>query len=687
MKADWDTIKNKLHKLLPNQEALYEFTISQERTAAAIMEVERALQQCDAKSLIVVVTGLLKAGKSTLINLLAHNANISPIGYGIDTTLRPVMIVSGDSRFSKEGGIEVFMPKMGWLDKNDEKIADDQGEKTEEEHRNREEEESKYRRLLMMNVLDYFRLENIKLNPDIYRVPYPDLKKNEKLLRNLLCTKPSEDSAFLPTEPLLVVIHTPASEDSLLRKEKGGQHGIMLLDMPGLDSGNMAVKTAKLYRELLWESDMVLFLQSSVAPLNEKGKDTFKDIIGNRTDMTAWIVHNMMNTKPWLKPSVIETENNKQVELTKNYLDEILFNTCSVEPQEVNLGLAYDSIFNPNNIDAEWKQKVGQECDPFTLSRFPLFKEKIRDNVNKRGAEVHDQHCRENLIKAIKKLSLQVDLKLKDQHDKLENLKKIEHELSEAEKKAQEEFSFLKTLQEARVKVKDMDTLMQNMLDTYEAKHAGNLDPHGKNNSRMLSEVDNELHEFSKNCLTLANEYMRNLDVWDGIFWVKKNEKDKTSSTIIQETQEKICEGIDDIRYKALTIPSKKIGDIKGWRKIDTITKIRTFKETKREHLKIIIADVPLPFRVEEPKTYDYAQVVDCRDTCIDGYLKQVDIIVNNLHEQLLADLSKTAANSINSSIQQGFKLVKKDIEKTQGMITKLSTYINELKAILLTIL
>lgn len=678
MKADWNTIKNKLHKLLPNQEALYEFTISQEHTADAIMEVERALQQYDAKSLIVVVTGLLKAGKSTLVNLLAHNANISPVGYGIDTTLRPAMVVSGDSRFSKEGGIEVFMPKKGWLDKiNDEENDDDQeDEAIERRRRDREERENKYRRLLMMNVLDYFRLENVKLNPDIDRVPYPDLKINEKVLRNLLCTKPSEENTLLPTEPLLVVIHTPASKDSLLRKDEGSQHGIMLLDMPGLDSGNMAVKTAKLYRELLWESDMVLFLQSSVAPLNEKGKETFKDIIGNRTDMTAWIVHNMMNMKPWLKPSVIETENNKQVDLTKNYLNEILFKTRSVEPQEVNLGLAYDSIFNPNNIDTEWKQKVGQGCDPFTLSRFPLFKEKIRDNVNKRGAEVHDQHCRENLIKAIKNLSSQLELKLKKEQKELKYFKKIEQNLNEVHIKAQREFSFLKDLQEASAKDWGRELLKQKMLNEYEAKHANNLDPHNSKSERKLSEVDKELHKFDANCLSLANDYMRHLDIWDGIWWGREK-----ASDILVSFQEKIFENFKnetDKRYISLTTPSKKFEDIKGWKKLDPGAKHKPFE--KREKFWKF-------FTKEVSGTYNYDDVKNYRDGYIDGYLKQVEIIVTNLHKQLLADLSKTAAESINSTIQQGFKLVKKDIEKTQGMITKLSTYINELKAILLTIL
>lgn len=679
MKADWNTIKNRLRKILPNQEALYEFTISQEHSAAAIMEVERALQQYDAKSLIVVVTGLLKAGKSTLINLLAHNANISPVGYGVDTTLRPALVVSGDSRFSKEGGIEVFMPKKGWLDKiNDEEVDEDQEEEAEEQRRrDREERENKYRRLLMMNVLDYFRLENVKLNPDIDRVPYPDLKKNEKLLRNLLCTKPSEDSVFLPTEPLLVVIHTPASEDSLLRKEKGGQHGIMLLDMPGLDSGNMAVKTAKLYRELLWESDMVLFLQSSVAPLNEKGKDTFKDIIGNRTDMTAWIVHNKMNMKPWLKPCVIEAENNNQVELTKNYLNEILINTRRVEPQEVNLGLAYDSIFNPNNIDEEWKQKVGQEDDPFTISRFPLFKEKIRDNVNKRGVEVHDQHCRENLFKAIKNLSSQIELKLKEYQKELKYFKKIEQKLGEAHIKAQRDFSFLKELQASSAKDWGRDILKQKMLDMYEAKHANNLDPHNSKSERKLSEVDDELHKFNANCLTLANDYMRHLDIWDGIWWARENMREKTSNILVR-FQDEIFNDITDKQYICLTTPSKKFEDIKGWKKLDKGAKHKPFKI--REKFLVL-------FTKEVSGTYNYKDVVDCRDGYIDGYLKQADIMMGNLHQQLLADLSETAANSIYSTIQQGLKLVKNDIKETQNVNTKLKEYIDELNAILPTII
>lgn len=687
--TNWNTIKNEVSNFLSNKEMQKTLDISQEHISAAIAEVNRALQQYDAKNLIVVVTGLLKAGKSTLINLLAHNANISPVGYGIDTTLRPAMVVSGDSRFDKEGGIEVFMPKKGWLDKiADKKIVDDQEEETEEHRQNREEEENKYRRLLMMNILDYFRLENIELNSDIIkRVEYRDLKKNEKKLRNLLCTKPSEGNTLLPTEPLLVVIHTPASEESLLRKGEGSQHGIMLLDMPGLDSGNMAVKTAKLYRELLWESDMVLFLQSSVAPLNEKGKDTFKDVIGNRTDLTAWIVHNMMNTKPWLKDSVVEAENKKQVKLTREHLNEILISTRSVEPQEVNLGLAYDSIFNQNDIDKKWQQKEGQEGDTFETSGFPRFKDKIRENINKRGAEVHDQHCRENLSKAIKKLSSQVEHKLKKQNGKLKSLKNIEQQLNEANRKAQEEFSFSEILQNSSLDW-GKKRLGKKMQDMYEAQHANNLKPHKSGNERMLSKVDKELHEFGKNCLALVNDHMRSLDIWDGILWTIKNKEDETSnilktSRILIEEQTEIYgnidaaryKGVDAARYKFFTIPSKKYEDIKGWKKIDPIAEHTPFKKTGKRFWGLV--------RREVSGTYEYDDVEACRDRYINGYLEQAKIMVDNLHKQLLEDLSKTAKASISSSIQQGGELVRNDIKETEDVRTKLNAYLDELNTIL----
>lgn len=85
MKTDWKEIEGELYKLFKNEEKDGYISDLSERDW---IQIARALEQFKANNLIVVVTGLLKAGKSTLVNLLAGSADVSPVGYGVDTTLR-----------------------------------------------------------------------------------------------------------------------------------------------------------------------------------------------------------------------------------------------------------------------------------------------------------------------------------------------------------------------------------------------------------------------------------------------------------------------------------------------------------------------------------------------------------------------------------------------------------------------
>ena len=51
-----------------------------------------ALDAFGSEYFVVSGIGMLKSGKSTLVNLLARNRNASPTGFGFDTTLRPALI-------------------------------------------------------------------------------------------------------------------------------------------------------------------------------------------------------------------------------------------------------------------------------------------------------------------------------------------------------------------------------------------------------------------------------------------------------------------------------------------------------------------------------------------------------------------------------------------------------------------
>ncbi len=66
-----------------------------------------ALDAFGSEYFVVSGIGMLKSGKSTLINLLARNRNASPTGFGFDTTLRPALITCTRE---PQGKIEIWLP-------------------------------------------------------------------------------------------------------------------------------------------------------------------------------------------------------------------------------------------------------------------------------------------------------------------------------------------------------------------------------------------------------------------------------------------------------------------------------------------------------------------------------------------------------------------------------------------------
>lgn len=62
--------------------------------------LKRSLRQFESLVTVIASVGMLKAGKSTLVNLFAGSDLASPIGFGKDTMMRPALI-----RMANKGGM------------------------------------------------------------------------------------------------------------------------------------------------------------------------------------------------------------------------------------------------------------------------------------------------------------------------------------------------------------------------------------------------------------------------------------------------------------------------------------------------------------------------------------------------------------------------------------------------------
>ena len=83
-------IEEVLKKFILSDQDRRKFVDFRELINKADTNIRRGIRQFDSTIAVVIVVGMLKSGKSTLINLFARNTNASPVGFGVDTTLRPV---------------------------------------------------------------------------------------------------------------------------------------------------------------------------------------------------------------------------------------------------------------------------------------------------------------------------------------------------------------------------------------------------------------------------------------------------------------------------------------------------------------------------------------------------------------------------------------------------------------------
>lgn len=269
----------------------------------------RAIEQFNSGIEVVVCMGMLKAGKSTLVNLLTRSTMASPTGYGQDMTLRPALI-----RMAEKGATSRIV-----LYERAESAAEvDSSE-------------------LQCVVLDHLR--GIVGDDALQNITMRTLPLTEATLRGVLCHRVT-DTPHLTVEPVLVVVEPEYNEECKLLCHRNR----MLLDMPGCDSSNAEVARGERYREIGKECDMVLLLQSSVAPLNAKAVEELTALLDGRTPATTRIIQNRMESKAWLRPEFVDAETHEQSSRALDILRQLAENK-ELPVSSVNLGMAYAGIF------------------------------------------------------------------------------------------------------------------------------------------------------------------------------------------------------------------------------------------------------------------------------------------------------------------------------------------------------
>lgn len=318
-----------------------------------------------SEKFVVTCIGMLKSGKSTLVNLFSRNELASPAGFGFDTTLRPALITDTDA---SEGSIEIWIPS-------------------------KPEEDSKEKEKILDDVFSCLR--GIKKAEEVKDATLKTYPLSEEKLKEALCKKVSEAANnMLTAEPVMVVVKVPKDPESLLNDE------ITILDTPGLDSGESAWTEkneggSEQYHWIIKNSDLFLFLQSSVAPLNQKAKDVL-DLIKEQKK-PIWLIQNTMIIKPWYSDDDIKRENDKQRAAAAAMFDQV---NKTFKKFFANLGKAATAVFDEN-----YDEKKESRNDLLDNSEFLSLEQHIRDDLKQNSHSIRREVCVESVKAESKKLS------------------------------------------------------------------------------------------------------------------------------------------------------------------------------------------------------------------------------------------------------------------------------------------
>jgi len=459
----------------------------------------RELRGFDSELFIVTTMGMLKAGKSSLVNLLARSPYASPIGYGEDTTLRPALVMQ--ARAGKpDGEIEVW-------------FENDASENTEA------------RRKILAEVFDYLR--DVAPQPsNAYCNSHP--LTSEKLSR-ILCGSDNGNGNELPKEPIIAVVRVPRDEASLLSEK------IVVLDTPGLDSMNSKWTESGWYQWLIAESDLLLFLQSSVAPLNKEAGAVLREIKEAKREVPIWLIQNRMEAKHWQTEAAQNAANAAQRETAVSHFEKY---GMSRENYTVNLGKMCSAIFEQEKIagDPESRAEALKE-----ESGFPELEKAIKENLTRNAARLRKRNCARKVCaeygETEKSLDTFLNMKIKE---RAENLAKTEQAIEDAYKELYEKIEPTKTSESGRIaKLKGSEICVKNdgfrfKADEYKEKLNQSF-PEG-------SYKVEKLNDFKQECCGNAEKHIRkarlNLKASD----VRWKEEGESENAVKKTLRDKLAE-------------------------------------------------------------------------------------------------------------------------------------------------
>lgn len=297
MDINTEAVKEKLDELIVFYEEKNLNTLKYNMCFSKTLSLlQRARREFGANLFFILMFGPLKAGKSTLTNLLAREY-VSPTGFGMETTLRPSIILKSRT---KEYSIDVY------------EMVDPRDDQEE----------------LFNQVIDILRgISDAKAVKSRIRVTtYPLTAQTVKQQ----LTEP------LGSEPLITILNVPGG--NLVTEH------IALIDMPGLDGVKSNWEESVVHKWILERADFLIFIQSSMAALNKATVDFLKDAYLGSKKPPLWLVQNVIDAKYWRSEENRKSDTEFQQKEAKNQIRSSLGIAEDLRSTAINLGKASDGI-------------------------------------------------------------------------------------------------------------------------------------------------------------------------------------------------------------------------------------------------------------------------------------------------------------------------------------------------------
>lgn len=381
-----------------------------------------------SKKFFVVMLGAIKAGKSTLVNSLVGR-EISPMGAGIETTLRSSIIIAADKNHPE--GLYVYSFSQDQKNKLKEKI-----ESLERKKGNVDGDAIKdnvKKEWWQSRMAEYFAYLG-EINPE-FEKKYQCHKHafNKDVIVEIL-TKEKVPLKYGYNDeeslPLLISIDT-----SKFKEQKVNLLNCQcaIIDTPGLDGAKANNQTDSLLKAANQYADYFLFIQSSMSALTGGCKKYLEE----NSQIPTVAVYNKMSSSYWYdEKSREDFENSKATDAYENLRNCTPYKFDIGDTVVVNAGAAWEAISRKNTDKIEKNRNLSQKYSGeeglnklLNESQLPEYIQELTKKIKETRIKIKVKNARSKVIQEIKALDKKYDDELSEEiKDKKNEIALLEEE-------------------------------------------------------------------------------------------------------------------------------------------------------------------------------------------------------------------------------------------------------------------